>query len=107
MALTRSPARPPKPASGKAWEESAPSLGPTDHLDSTAPPTKGLHVRFNEWELAELGRVGDMNQTSKQRIVRRIVRNWLNYAQKKKFKLVSDPSQNGTDDVPEESQEAG
>ena len=48
----------------------------TRNLDPKAMPVKQFHVRFNERELLLAQMVADMEDTSKQRLLRRIVREY-------------------------------
>jgi hypothetical protein len=46
----------------------------THRLDPLAEPSKGLHVRFNEYELDWLTRFAKREDTSKQRFMRKLLR---------------------------------
>jgi hypothetical protein len=46
----------------------------THRLDPLAEPAKGMHVRFNEYELDWLTRLAKREDTSKQRYIRKLVR---------------------------------
>jgi hypothetical protein len=62
---------------GDVWATRAPTGGSdTRNLDPKAMAVKQFHVRFNERELLLAQMVADMEDTSKQRLMRRIVREY-------------------------------
>jgi hypothetical protein len=77
MPLQRRPIPPTKTA--EEWEAEATRGAqrlPTD-LDPQAPAKRGIHVRLNDYEMQKIGELADRDDLSKQQLLRRIVRYWI------------------------------
>ncbi|HKO91108.1 MAG TPA: hypothetical protein VJU61_08150 [Polyangiaceae bacterium] len=64
------------------WENQAANgdkPAPEPELDPNAPPTRATNLRLNEYELRELERGAKREDTSMQRLLRRIVRNYIKH----------------------------
>jgi hypothetical protein len=67
----------------ESWEEegvarrAAPAASAEPALDPYAEPRRGLHVRLNDFELRALEHWSKREDTSKQRLIRRALRFWL------------------------------
>lgn len=67
--------RKPTPEEFDAGGASKPAQLPA--LDPKAEPKRGYNLRLNDYELAELERMAKEDDTSMQRLMRRVLRNYI------------------------------
>lgn len=71
-----------RPKTAEEWENEAAAGNKPARLDRNAPPKRGLHLRVNDYELAELERIAKLEDCSIQRLMRRALRNLIKSAKR-------------------------
>jgi hypothetical protein len=85
LTIKRPTERRPDLAAADSWASDAPAGAARDpiELDKKAYPTKAFHVRFNHYDLWALQKVADLDVTSKQRVARLAIREYVEKRLKK------------------------